>query len=125
MLENGRSIGVTPATPSLSRSRAHTITIERPGYAPEEVTLLTVPNDAADAYIRFGVDELVGAHSDLSPSKVEVELDPLILPEQPGDDPFSELAAKIVEVDEQLASGEITAKDHRYILSRLFEFYQP
>lgn len=125
IIENGRTIGITPDRLDLSRKRGHNLSIERPGFKPETVTILTVPNDASEAYIRFGIDETFGSHNDLTPTNVQLELVPSVLPEEPSDEPFSELAAKIVEVDEQLAQGKITADDHRLILSKLFEFYQP
>jgi len=125
ILQNGQTVGITPETLTLSRKRGHSFTIEKAGFKPETVTFLTVPNKPADAFIRFGIDDTFGAHNDLTPESASVELQPAILPDEPGDNPFAELAAKIVEVDEQLARRQISAEDHRYILSRLFEFYQP
>ncbi len=122
---DGNIVGITPMRVPLSRKTAHTIAVEKPHFKTVNVTLLTVPNEAVDAYVRFGVDELSGALNNLTPSSVHAELEPEVLPEQPGDNPFSELAAKIVEVDEKLADGTLTAADHRYIVARLIEFYNP
>src|SRR5690625_2407628 len=61
IIENGRTIGITPDALQLSRKRAHTLSIEKPGFKPESVTILTVPNEASDSYVRFGIDETFGA----------------------------------------------------------------
>lgn len=121
---NGEWIGNTPTSANLSRKRAHTVEVEKPYYDSETVTLLTVPNEAADAVVRFGIDEVTGAHADLSPDEVDVELDPEILPDEVGENPVSELATKILELDDKLAAGEIQADEHSYITKRLVEFYQ-
>lgn len=120
---NGEVAGKTPLRTKLSRRQAHEVNIERQGYYSESVFLRTVPNEAAEAFIRFGIDEQIGAHNDLSPDAVHAELDPLVLPETVGENPVSELAAKVIEVDERLYSGEIDADEHRYILARLLDFY--
>ncbi len=125
VINNGRVIGTTPMSASLSRAQGHTITLERPNYYPETVTILTVPNEASERFIRFGIDEATGAYNDLSPSRVHVELDPRILPREISDEPFGELSSKILEVDDKLENGEISRAEHRYILSRLFDYYQP
>lgn len=121
---NGKRIGVTPLTANLSRKHAHEITIEKDAYSSESVMLMTVPNKPSQSYIQFGIDDLIGAHSDLEPSNVTVQLTPLILPETVGENGFNDLAAKVVEVDEQLENGRISAEEHRYLISRLLEFYQ-
>jgi len=121
---NGEPAGVTPLRANLSRREAHEVSIERAGYVSEQVFLRTVPNEAAEAFIRFGIDEQIGAHNDLTPSTVHVELDPIILPERVGANPVSELAAKVIEVDELLYSRQIDADEHRYILGRLLDFYR-
>lgn len=120
---NGRAVGTTPLKLNLSRRQGHEVNIERPGYFSERIFLRTVPNEAATAFIRFGMDEQLGAHYDLTPKRIDVELDPLILPEEVGDDPISELALRVLDVDEMLYRGEITADEHRYILSRLLQAY--
>jgi hypothetical protein len=120
---NGNPVGTTPLTVRLSRQQAHEISIERAGYYSEQVFLRTVPNEAADAFIRFGIDQTLGAHNDLTPSEIRAELDPLILPDSVGGDPVGELAAKVVEVDELLYTRQIDADEHRYLLSRLLRFY--
>lgn len=124
VLVNGNPVGSTPMRANLSRREGHEVTIEKPGYYSERVLVRTVPNEAADAFIRFGFDEQMGAHNDLVPAKIAAELDPLLLPESVGEDPVSELAAKVLEADEKLYRGEIDADEHRYILARLLEVYQ-
>jgi hypothetical protein len=124
VIVNGNVVGETPMNISLSRQRAHEIVIERAGYRPEEATLLTVPNEASEAFIRFGIDRHIGAHNDLTPSHIQVELTPLILPERAGPNPVSELAGKVLEVDELLYQGQIDADEHRYLVTRLLRFYQ-
>jgi hypothetical protein len=121
---NGSVIGTTPLRANLSRKHAHSITVERDGYAPETVLLMTVPNAPSQSFIRFGLDELVGAYADLEPSAINLRLDPFMLPASVGENPISEMAAKVVAVDDMLANGEIEASEHRYLLSRLIEFYQ-
>jgi hypothetical protein len=121
---NGLVIGTTPMTANLSRKHAHSVTVSRDGYAPETVVLMTVPNAPSQSFIRFGIDELVGAYSDLEPSTISARLDPLMLPTSVGSNPISDMASKVVEIDDMLANGEIKAAEHRYLLSRLIEFYQ-
>ncbi len=124
VLVNGEPAGTTPTKVNLSRTATHEVTIEHPGYFSEKVTLTPEPNKAATAFIRFGIDQSTGATWDLTPDPVSVQLDPLILPDSVGQDPVGELAAKVLEVDERLYTGEIDADEHRYILSRLVEFYR-
>lgn len=121
---DGEWIGTTPLSANLSRKRAHQITIDKDYFRPETVTLRTVPNEATQRKVRFGIDELVGAHTDLEPSVVTVALDPVILPDQIGENGLTELTLKVLEIDDLLEEGEIDRGDHRYILSRLLEFYQ-
>lgn len=124
VIVDGQTIGNTPLRVRLSRTAAHEVSIERPGYYSEQISVLPVPNRASTAFIRFGIDQSMGAHYDLTPASVQVELDPLILPDSVGNDPVGELAAKVLEVDDRLYQGEIDANEHRYILSRLLQFYQ-
>jgi hypothetical protein len=124
VIVNGQVAGVTPIMLGLSRQRSHEVTIERPGYVSEHVTILSVPNEAAQAYVRFDLDRQSGAHRDLVPSAIRVDLDPLLLPERVGRDPISELAMKVLDVDELLYRGEIDANEHRYLINRLLRFYE-
>lgn len=123
VLVSGKEVGTTPMTATLSRKRAHYVTVEKEGYASESVTLRTVPNKQTERFIRFDIDEQLGAHRDLTPSSIDVRLDPLDLPEQAGENAVSELASKVVALDDRLDAGEIRVDEHRYILSRLLEFY--
>lgn len=122
--DNGKEIGKTPLVAWLSRRTAHEVTIERQGYAPKTVTLLTVPNEASKAFVRFDIDAVTGAYVDLDPGAIHAHLDPLILPDAPAEDPASELASKVIEIDEQLANGEISEEEHAYLLSRLLQAYR-
>lgn len=123
VIDNGEEIGETPLVAWLSRKTAHEITLEKEGYAPEEATLLTVPNAPSKAFIQFDIDRTIGAHSNLEPGAIHVELDPLMIPEEPAEDPVAELGAKVVELDERLANGEITQEEYDYLLSRLLQYY--
>lgn len=123
VLVSGKKIGTTPMTATLSRKRAHYVTLEKEGYVSESVTLRTVPNEQTTRFIRFDIDEQLGAHRDLTPSSINVRLDPIDLPEQAGENAVSELASKVVALDERLEAREIRVDEHRYILSRLLEFY--
>lgn len=121
---DGKRVGKTPITAKLSRKRAHTVELTKDHYHTHTANLLTVPNEASKAYVRFGIDEATGAYTDLTPNRINVELDPIILPEEPVDNPVSDLANRISDLDDQLAAGEISAEDHKYIMQRLFRFYQ-
>jgi hypothetical protein len=121
---NGEEAGTTPMTAKLSRKRAHLVELEKNHFRPQAVELLTVANSASDAFIRFGIDELIGAHTDLTPGDIHIELDPVILPTEVGENPVSDLAIMIVDLDDQLTAGEMKPEDHRYIMKRLFRFYE-
>ncbi|MEX2380852.1 MAG: PEGA domain-containing protein [Opitutales bacterium] len=120
---NNQYVGDTPLRHDFPRKTGHLVRIEKEGYASETLSLRTVPNEAAGAFVRFSVDEIVGAQNDLRPDAVSVSLRPDLLPAQKGADPFAEMKQTVGEVDRQLEEGEISAEEHEYLLSRVLEFY--
>lgn len=124
VLSKGEYVGTTPLAVRLPRKQSHELTIEKPDYYSEIVTIESVPNREAKAYVRYDFDRVTGADRDLTPFRIHAPLQPLILPKEPGDDPVGDLASHILEIDERRDNGEIDDSEHRYIISRLFEFYQ-
>ncbi len=119
----GTSVGKTPLDVSLARKIPHDVRLSLPGYRDAQRTLMPVRNEKGEAFVQFGLAREAGYYHDLTPNPLEVKLLPDVLPTVRGSDPFAEMAAAIVVLDEMRESGELSPVEHKYRTQRVIEFY--
>ena len=119
---NGIEVGSTPFRVSLARKDVFRVDFEKPGFAPKAALLLPSSAEYDSRFLRWGLDYDLGVTSDLVPAELVVQLQP-----QLGDvtmaDRFEEMSAQIVRADALLASGELTAADHKYLVDQIIATY--
>ncbi len=120
---NGTTVGQTPFKVKLKRSEVFRLDIEKPGFAPESALLLPSSTAYEQRYLRWGIDYDLGATSDLVPGEINVELKPALAPVGAGDR-YAEMSAQILRADAMLASGELTAADHKYLVEQIIATYK-
>lgn len=121
---NGEAAGITPMEIALPRKATHEIRLEKKGYNPAVKYFSPVPNDKAESFIRFGLQEELGYYVNLEPSTMKAELKSDLVPTSTGADPFERMAQRALAADSQLAAGEITALEHKYIIEQIIEFFE-
>lgn len=119
---NGTEVGQTPFQVKLNRDEVFRIDLEKNGFVSEPAILL--PSSAAydERFLRWGIDYDFGAATDLIPSELTVEMKPA-LGEVTEADRFTEMSAQITRADAMLASGELTAADHKYLVGKIVSTY--
>lgn len=123
VIANGEERGVTPVTLELGRKISHRLVFHKPGYLPAEQMVNPTRSERSDPYFKVAFIEKSGAHNDLKPNPVIVELTPDFMPAYPGVDPYNEMMQLLSIVDSRRDSGQISAEEHRYLTNRVFEFY--
>jgi len=121
---NGDAAGITPMEIALPRKMTHEIRLEKSGYNAAVKYFTPVPNDKAENFIRFGLQEDLGYYVDLEPGTMKAELKSGLVPGSTGGDPFARLAQQALAADAQLEAGEITPLEHKYIIEQILEFFE-
>jgi hypothetical protein len=124
ILVDGREVGRTPKALWLPRMNGYQITVRKHGFADATDFVRTVANEYDAKFLRLGADYATGAMNDLVPSSFHFELRPAILPEVKGPDPYHEMTSLVLEADSMRDRGEISRRDHRYIVRKIVEFYE-
>lgn len=119
---NGTLVGTTPFKVKLKRDEVFRIDIEKNGFEPESALLLPSSSNYDQRFLRWGLDYDLGAATELVPGELALELKPA-LGESAGGDRFAEMSAQIVRADAMLASGELTAADHKYLVEKIVATY--
>jgi hypothetical protein len=120
---NGEAVGVTPIQTSLPRKMTHEVRLEKAGYNPSVKYFTPVENERGKALITFGLVRDFGYYYDLSPNPMEGQLNTDLLPRSRGVDPFEEMAKRVLEADQRLQEGEISALEHRFITEQILSFF--
>lgn len=120
---DGVAVGKTPVSVNLARKVPHEVRLSLEGYREAKRTLVPVQNEAGESVVRFGLAEEMGLYNDLSPNPLEIRLLPDVVPTVRGRDPFAEMAAAILVLDEMRERGELTPTEHKYRTARVIEFY--
>jgi hypothetical protein len=115
---NGTEVGVTPFQVKLRRDEVFRIDLAKNGFAPESAVILPSSEEYDARLLRWGLDYQLGAATDLVPDELALELKPA-LGESGGGDPYTEMVAQITRADAMLASGELTAADHKYLVGKI------
>jgi hypothetical protein len=124
ILVDGREVGRTPRALWLARMNGYQITVRKTGFTDATDFVRTVANEYDAKFLRLGADYATGAMNDLVPSSFRFELRPAILPEVRGSDPYYEMTSLVLEADSMRDRGEISRRDHRYIVRKIVEFYE-
>lgn len=119
---NGTEVGRTPFRVDLARAEVYRIDLEKPGFSPQSSLLLPSSEEYDRRFLRWGIDYHLGAASDLLPGELMVELKPQ-LGELTLADRFVEMTAQINRADAMLATGEISAADHKYLVQQITVTY--
>lgn len=119
----GENVGKTPLDISLRRKIPHEVRLSLNGYREAKRTLMPVVNEKGKAFVQFGLAKEAGYYNDLTPNPLEVNLLPDVLPTSRGPDPFAEMAAAILLLDEMRENGELSPTEHKYRTQRVIEFY--
>lgn len=119
---NGVDVGKTPFKIRLNRDEVFRVDLEKNGFAPEAAVLLPSSSNYDMRFLRWGLDYDLGRATDLVPEELALELKPA-LGEIADSDRFAEMSAQIVRADAMLASGELTASDHKYLVGKIVETY--
>lgn len=120
---NGEALGRTPVSVELPRRVNHTVRLEKHGYKVYEGDLAPTPNGKGDAFIRFGLMQDFGMYEDLEPNPIAIQMQPDVLPDWAGPDPYTEMAAIILKVDGEHEAGFIGPIEHKYKVAKVIEFY--
>ena len=121
---NGVATGITPMTVDLPRKVNHEIRLEKAGYNPAVKYVTPVPNEKADNFVRFGLQEDLGYYVDLEPSKMKAKMRSELVPNSIGADPFEKMAIQALKADARLEAGEISPLEHKYIIEDIIEFFE-
>lgn len=121
VLVDGIPLGQTPTELSLRRGNTYEITLQKPGYRPHSEIIEPVWNDARMRQIRFGVDELLRADTDLRPDTIAARLE-----RDPDADAVvvGEMAERILVLDDKLYRGAITRGQHERAMAQIMDRYQ-
>jgi hypothetical protein len=124
ILVDGREAGRTPKALWLPRMNGYQITVRKTGFADATDFVRTVANEYDAKFFRLGADYATGAMNDLVPSAFRFEMRPAMLPEVKGADPYYEMTSLVLEADSMRDRGDISRRDHRYIVRKILEFYE-
>ncbi len=119
---NGTEVGRTPFKVKLGRQDVYRVDFQKPGFAPESALLLPSSTEYDERFLRWGIDYALGAAVDLVPSELYVEMKPSLADISMADR-FEEMSAQIVRADALLASGELSAADHKYLVDQIVATY--
>ncbi len=121
---NGEATGITPMEVALPRKLTHEIRLEKNGYNSAVKYFSPVPNEKAENFVRFGLQEDLGYYVDLEPGTMKAELKSGLVPTSTGADPFERMAQQALAADAQLEAGKITPLEHKIIIEQIIEFFE-
>lgn len=120
---NGDKVGQTPYDMELGKKTTSTIRVEKDGYTPKSFSVAPKENENSKDYIKFGLLAEVGYYQELTPSPIEVQLEPADLPRSRSADQYSEMVELIAVVDQEREDGKIGPIEHKYKIEKIIEFY--
>lgn len=120
---DGKAVGRTPVDVPLARKSTHEVVLKREGYKDAVRVVAPAENEKSKNVVQFGLLHEAGYYVDLSPNPLEVQLIPDILPATRGPDAYGQMAELILKADQMRAEGKISPVEHKYIVSRIVEFY--
>lgn len=120
---NGTVVGTTPFKVKLKRDEVFRVDLEKNGFESGAAILLPSSANYNQRFMRWGLDYDLGYATELVPNELSLEMKPA-LGEAVGGDRFTEMSAQIVRADAMLASGELTAADHKYLVEKIVATYQ-
>lgn len=116
---DGREVGVTPVTVSLSRAHSHEVELRKPGFATVRQNVRAHDDEYMRRPVRFGLDIDSGAANELTPSAVNVELVPDAPPSAAAGDTFDQMTTAVLVADSLLRRGEISEAAHREMIEKI------
>lgn len=121
---NGEKEGQTPMRIELPRKVTHEIRLEKEGYNSAVKYFSPVPNERSENFVRFGLARDLGYYVDLDPQSMKAKMRSGLVPNSVGSDPFERMARQALEADRKLEKGEITPREHKYIIEQIVEFFE-
>ena len=121
-LINGQEAGKTPLTVTLKRTSSYNIELRKPGFENAPTVVLPVGNEYSKRFLRWGIDYDLGAMTDLTPGDLMVDLRPALPPGTEGDR-FLAMSYAVLQADALLATKEISAADHKYLVSEIVKSF--
>mgnify|MGYP006281593317 FL=1 len=119
----GRPVGATPMTMEFARKIPHRFSLEKDGYKDWDQQIFPILNEWGMAYVRFQLATDLGFYYNLVPNPVEIQMEPALVPDSIGTDPFGQLADLVLEADAMLKRGEISPSEHRYMVQEITNFF--
>jgi hypothetical protein len=119
---NGTPVGVTPFKVRLERDQVYRIDVEKEGFAKQAALVLPSTDNYDRRFLKWGLDYDLGAATELVPEEMIVVLKGGFQ-EYTSADRFDEMTARINQADSLLASGQISAADHKLIVAQITDFY--
>jgi hypothetical protein len=119
---NGQAVGTTPFKVRLERDQAYRIEVSKPGFASQTAVVLPSTEKYDQRFLKWGLDYQLGAAKELVPGDLIMMLKP-DLGETVNADRYVELTAQINQADALLASGQISASDHKLIVEQITKAY--
>jgi hypothetical protein len=120
---NGTEIGKTPLKVKLALKDLYRVDVVKPGFADQAALVMPTSEQYEKRIFRWGIDYDLGAALDLVPGEFNIELKPALV-EYTTEDKYEQLVAQITRADAMLASGELDAATHRYLVNQIVSFYQ-
>lgn len=120
---NGFEVGKTPLKVELPRNNVFRVDVAKPGFENQSALLLPSSANYDARFLRWGIDYDFGAATDLIPSELVVEMKPA-LGDVTSADRYVEMSAQVARADALLASGDLTAADHKYLVDQILATYQ-
>ncbi len=139
ILLDGVKVGQTPASIPVKRQHDHLLTVEKPGYYPENFALVRNVNVAVagnillgmgtmgvGSLVGWGADAMSGAQYNLTPAVVNPVLRPLPSDARPppaAEDRTARFVEELGKLDALHQSGKITDEDYRKMRAALVDGY--
>lgn len=120
---NGYEVGKTPLKVNLRRNDVFRVDVSKPGFEQQSALLLPSSTNYDERFLRWGVDYDLGYATDLVPEELLIEMKPA-MGEVSASDRYTEMSAQVARADALLASGDITAADHKYLVDQILATYQ-
>lgn len=120
---NGDLIGSTPMELRLRSDLSHEIHFKKEGFKSTVAYLNTVYKYEKPPFVQFGMAKELGYYYKLSADHLIAELPWGSLPETAGISPFESMSGLIAKADSALASGSLSADEHKIILHQIIEFF--
>ncbi|MGB0371125.1 MAG: PEGA domain-containing protein [Opitutales bacterium] len=120
---NGAHLGTTPVTTELPRKVTHEVMVKKDGYVVQREFFTPTRNEKSHDFIRFGLMEDLGLYFDLTPTDMLSQMRHSLVPIVASNEPFEEMAYRVMLADALLDSGAISRSEHSTIYQELVSFY--